>query len=256
MTVHPERSRGAALLVLLLLAAPALADDAPLPPPWGQAKKLGEKMALEDARVCADAKGHVLVVFRLNALYYGDARTLSAVNADGSEVFDPRQQGASASASFSKAGDECEVECGARLVKLPRVHEERATALLLGATYVPNPHQREPHALLRDDRGVYFYVDRGRAPGEEKNFRLYVGPKGAMVLQKMTNVVSDSAGDIFSTKSGDLRLLIDREKASEWIQPRKRTQLRYLDVEENLHLIYAELSVYAGQRLGSPCDDL
>lgn len=246
----------AAVLAVALLAFLAHAEDARLPPVWDQAKTLGQKMALEDTRVCADAKGHVLVLFRLDATYYGDARSLYAVNAEGSSVFDPRQRDGNARASFSSKLDQCEVECGERQVKLPRLPEEKATALLLSAKYLPNPHQREPHALLRDDRGVYFYVDRGRTEGAEKNFRLYVGPKGAMVLQKMTNVVSDSAGDIFSTKSGDLRLLIDREKASEWIQPKKRTQLRYLQVEENLHLIYADLNVYAGQRLGSPCDDL
>jgi hypothetical protein len=244
------------VLLLLLSTGSAQADDAPIPPPWGQAKTLGQKMALEDARVCIDAKGRVLAIHRNESLYYGDARTLISVNSDGSSVFDPRQQKGAAYARFYESHDECEVECGTRVVKLPRVPEEKATALLLAAQYAPNPHQREPHALLRDDRGVYYFVDRGRAEGEEKNFRLYVGPKGAMVMQKMTNVVSDSAGDIFSTKSGDLRLLIDREKASEWIQKRKRTPLRYLEPEENLHLIYAELGVYAGQRLGSPCDDL
>ena len=244
------------VILSVLLAGAAFADDAPIPPPWGEGKKLREKMALEDARVCADAKGRVVVVYRMDALYYGDARTLTAMNSDGSSVFDPRQQENNAAVSYAKAGGECEVECGTRRVKLPRVPEEQASALLLGAKYAPNPHQREPHALLRDDRGTYYFVDRGRAPGEEKNFRLYVGLKGAMTLQKMTNVVSDSAGEIFSTKSGDLRLLIDREKSSEWIQKTKRTPLRFLDVQDNLHLIYAELSVYAGQRLGSPCDDL
>ncbi len=244
------------LVAVVLLASIGLAEDAPLPPVWGNGKTLGQKMALEDARVCADAKGRVLVLYRDDALFYGDARTLSAINGEGSSVFDPRQQDAMARATFWEKPQECEVTCGSRKVRLPRVPEEKASELLLSAKYVPNPHRREPHALLRDDRGVYFYVDRGRGEGEEKNFRLYVGPKGAMVLQKMTNVVSDSAGDIFSTKSGDLRLLIDREKASEWIQPRRRTPLRYLEPEDNLHLIYAELSVYAGQRLGSPCDDM
>ena len=243
-------------VMVVLLASSVLADDAPVPPAWGRAKTLGQKMALEDARVCSDAKGRVLVIQRPNDLYYGDASTLIAVNSDGSSVFDPRQQGSVARASFVEGQNECEVECGTRLVKLARVPEEKAAGLLLAAQYVPNPHQREPHALLRDDRGVYYFVDRGRTEGAEKNFRLYVGRKGAMMLQRMTNVVSDSAGDIFSTRSGDLRLLIDREKASEWIQPRKRTTLRFLQPEENLHLIYAELGVYAGQRLGSPCDDL
>lgn len=245
-----------ALAAVLTVAAFALAEDAPLIPKWGTGKTLGQKMALEDARVCADTKGRVLVVLGNEALYYGDARTLNAINGDGSSVFDPRQQDNTARLTFWDKPQECEVTCGSRTVRVPRVPEEKATELLLAAKYAPNPHQREPHALLRDDRGVYFYVDRGRGEGEEKNFRLYVGPKGAMTLQKMTNVVSDSAGDIFSTRSGDLRLLIDREKASEWIQPRKRTPLRYLEVDDNLHLIYAELNVYAGQRLGSPCDDL
>jgi hypothetical protein len=242
-------------LAVLIISAAALAD-APIPPPWGEAKKLREKIALEDAKVCSDAKGRVLVLSRQNALYYGDAQTLTAMNADGSSVFDPRQQDNLAYASYVKASNDCEVQCGPRRVKLPRMPEDQASALLLSAKYVPNPHQREPHALLRDDRGTYYYVDRGREEGEEKSFRLYVGTKGAMVLQKMTNVVSDSAGEIFSTKSGDLRLLIDRDKSSEWIQKKKRTALRYLETEDNLHLIYAELSVYAGQRLGSPCDDL
>ncbi len=245
-----------AAAVVLLIATGAAADDAPIPPVWREGKTLGDKIELERARVCQDPKGRVLAVDHQHWLYYGDAQTLTAVNSDMSSVFDPRQPGDKASASFNEKAQECEVECGQRLVKLPRVPEERVGALLLGAKYVANPHQREPHALLRDDRGVYYFVDRGRTEGSEKNFRLWVGPKGAMVLQKMTNVVSDSAGDIFSTKSGALRLLIDREKSSEWISPKKRLPLRYLDPAENLHVIYAELGVYAGQRLGSPCDDL
>ncbi len=244
-----------AALCLLLLSPLARADDAPLMPPWREGKTLGDKMALEDARVCADAKGHVIAIGR-EAIYYGDARALMAVNAEGSLVFDPRQREGHARAVFYEKQQQCVVECGERTVNVPRVPEEEASKLLLTVKYLPNPRQREPHALLRDDRGVYFYVDRGRAEGAEKSFRLFVGPKGAMVLQKMTNVVSDSAGDIFSTRSGDLRLLIDREKSSEWIQTRRRTPLRFLAVEENLHVIYAELGVYAGQRLGSPCDDL
>lgn len=243
-------------LVVLLVASLARADDAPLPPAWREGKTLGDQIALERARVCMDAKGRVLAIDHQHSMYYGDAQALTAVNSELSSVFDPRQPADRALASFNEKAQECEVECGQRVVKLPRVPEEKVAALLLGARYQPNPHQREPHALLRDDRGVYYFVDRGRVEGTEKNFRLFVGPKGALVLQKMTNVVSDSAGDIFSTKSGALRLLIDREKSSEWISPKKRTALRYLEASENLHVIYAELGVYAGQRLGSPCDDL
>lgn len=78
-------------LAVLISSVATLADDAPIPPPWGEGKKLREKMALEDARVCSDAKGRVVVIYRQDALYYGDARTLTAMNSDGSSVFDPRQ---------------------------------------------------------------------------------------------------------------------------------------------------------------------
>ena len=140
---------------------------------WREGKTLGDKIELERARVCQDPKGRVLAVDHRHWLYCGDAQTLPAVNPDMSSVFEPRQPGDKASATFNEKAQKCDVA---------------------------NPHQREPHALLRDDRGVYYFVDRGRTEGAEKNFRLWVGPKGAMVLQKMTNVVSDSAGDIVSTK--------------------------------------------------------
>ena len=47
-----------------------------------------------------------------------------------------------------------------------------------------------------------------------------------MTLQKMTNAVSDSEGEIFTTRAGDLRLVIDRQKTSEWVQGGKKTVLR------------------------------
>ena len=245
-----------AMLVSLALAQPTDPLEAPLPPLWRDGRTLGDKVELEQARVCADAQGRVVAIDSVGALYYGDERTLTAVYSDRAMVFDPRQQNEKASASFEESESVCLVACGTRLVKLPLLPEAKASALLVAAKYAAGPHQRAPHALLRDDRGVYYYVDRGRAEGQEQSFRLFVGPKGAMVLQKMTNVVADSAGEIFSTKTGDLRLLIDKEKTSEWIQNGKRTRLRMVPVGENLHLIYADLGVYAGQRLGTPCDDL
>ena len=74
-------------------------------------------------------------------------------------------------------------------------------------------------------------------------------------LLKMTNVVSDSQGDIFTTKKGELRLVLDRKKPS-WFTGKAETELISLPLEENRIMIYTDLGVYAGQRLGTPCDDL
>ncbi|MGZ3440551.1 MAG: hypothetical protein ACXVDD_13605, partial [Polyangia bacterium] len=88
-----------------------------------------------------------------------------------------------------------------------------------------------------------------------KNFRLWAGMKGAMKLQKMTNVVSDSEGDIFSTKTGSLRLILDKHETT-WVANEKKTKLVFLDPADNHIMIYTDLGVYTGEPLGTPCDDL
>jgi hypothetical protein len=121
------------------------------------------------------------------------------------------------------------------------------------------------YALARDDAGTYFFVDRQREPPQSKFFRLYMGKKGEMKPLKMVNVVSDSEGDIFATKTGELRLIIPKEgrggldserREPVWIKGKKRVSLTWVPVEDNAYMIYAELGVYAGQLLGTPCDDL
>lgn len=114
--------------------------------------------------------------------------------------------------------------------------------------------ERRAYGLVRDDTGSYHYVDRG--VGEKsKNFRIFSGRRGQMKLLALTNIVSDSEGDIFATKNGSLRLVLSR-KESIWVQGKKEKKLTVLPVEDNYQLIYGELGVYLGQRLGTPCDDL
>ena len=84
-----------------------------------------------------------------------------------------------------------------------------------------------------------------------------MGPKGNMKLQKMTNVVSDSQGEIFSTKTGDLRLIVGPGGTqSTWVKGAARTSLLAVPVQENLRMIWTELGVYAGEKRSNPCDDL
>ena len=71
----------------------------------------------------------------------------------------------------------------------------------------------------------------------------------------MTNVVSDSEGDIFSTKTGSLRLILNKNEST-WIEGKKQRKLVLVPVEDNARMIYTELGVYTGERLGTPCDDL
>ena len=41
-----------------------------------------------------------------------------------------------------------------------------------------------------------------------------------------------------------------------WIEgTKKKVELRVVPITENLPMIYNELGVYAGARLGTPCDD-
>jgi hypothetical protein len=127
---------------------------------------------------------------------------------------------------------------------------------MISAAKFYKPHWKyRAYALARDNKGVYYYVDRVREPESSMSFRLWAGPRGAMKPQKMVNVVSDSEGDIFATKSGELRLVLDKHETT-WIKNEQKTKLVFLPVEENHVLIYTDLGVYTGEPLGTPCDDL
>jgi hypothetical protein len=261
-----------ALAALVQLAA------SPVIAPWGKGETEAEKQALAKTAVCTDGKSHDVLVApnerQLRQLFYGDGKTFVAVPnppwvLDGSMFLEPRFFCSTMNSSFrgvdlrvysSVDYDEekksCSVRCGERKTDLKVMAADEAKALLLAAKLEPSPQQYVPHALFRDDSGRYFYVDRGFAPEQAKSFRVFMGPKGTLKLQKMINVVSDSEGEIFSTKGGELRMVIDRKQPTLWIQSGKRTTLREVPVEENLPLIYNELGVYTGARLGTPCDDL
>jgi hypothetical protein len=146
------------------------------------------------------------------------------------------------------------VQCGERTVRVKELERDRADDLLDGAKFLDRRFQRSPYALARDDRGVYYYIDRITGT-EKQGFRLFVGPKGALKLTKLVNVVSDTEGDVFATKTGELRLVLSKNEAV-WIKGKARTDLVSVVVEDNLPMIFTELGVYAGQPLGSPCDSL
>jgi hypothetical protein len=249
-------------------------------PPWGKEENLGQRMLLEATQVCTDGKGHYVVVAPQEdekhdlQLYYGDGKQFVEVARpqgfiSATSFLEPRFFNKTANSSFrgmdmrvyshvelDAKEKKCSLQCGEREIKLQVLAGDQARELLRKAAYAPNPQKYVPYALLRDSRGNYYFVDRGFQQSESNSFRVFIGPRGDLKPQKMTNVVSDSEGEIFSTKKGELRLVIDREKTPMWIENSKKSfELRVVPVSENLPLIYNDLGVYTGARLGTPCDD-
>ncbi len=219
-------------------------------------------------KLVTDGKGHYVAFVPFDRdddrVFYGDAKTFHSLpvqggGSSGTESFDvvfvdPRYP-AGARRMFELRDNKYRVTCGDRVTALQLVDDAKAKEIVAAATFGKSPRKRRAYALARDDRGRYFFVDTGRTPDTEKAFKLYVGPKGALKLQKMTNVVSDSEGDIFSTKTGSLRLVLGTAE-SVWIEGKTKTRLTLVPVEDNAAMIYGELGVYSGERLGTPCDDL
>lgn len=249
------------LLATVGLAGIAAADTDPAADDVIDVKPVAAKL-----RAVTDGKGHYVVVepFDISSdhIYYGDGKNFWRLRTIGG--------GAEGDISFDRTfwsptvehqawlqfkDKTWKVACGKRETTLTEVPKADALKMVTTAAFHGPFWRRQAYSLARDDRGRYYYVDRFRDEYGQKGFRLFVGPKGNLKPQRMTNVVNDSKGDIFSTKTGELRLVLSREEST-WIQGKKRMTLVNVPVEDNIGLIYVELGVYANQRLGTPCDDL
>jgi len=244
-----------ALLLRLSLAAEPAADP------------LDVSAVRDKLVVVEDGQGHYIAVIPFgdsiwDHLYWSQdgkefyQQRVFGGGSSGTESFDrnfwePRVRNHNG-ASFGMHEGAYKLWCAERITVFKALEQNKATAMLAAARFHPPRWRYRAYALARDDAGTYYYVDRRRDEGSME-FRLYSGPRGSMKPLKMVNVVSDSEGDIFSTKSGELRLVLDK-KESAWVQKGKRQQLKSLPVEDNVPLIYADLGVYTGQPLGTPCD--
>ena len=114
--------------------------------------------------------------------------------------------------------------------------------------------KRQAHVLARDDAGTYYFVDRLRDEEGGKGYRIFAGPAGGMKELPMTNVISDSVGQIYATKRGELRLITSNAEIT-WMKGGAKAALTRVPVEDNLALVYGDLGVYPGG-LGTPCDDM
>jgi hypothetical protein len=223
-------------------------------------------------KVLTDGKGHYLAVMPFTIgdgadtgyLFYGDGKTFWAQrrisggrNGDesfNSSFWEPRVN-AGYKASFGMSNKKWTVQCDERVTEVKPLDKAEGQKLLAAAQFMATRWKRRAYALARDNAGTYYYVDRAREPENNKDFRVFRGPKGAVKPQKMLNAVNDSEGDIFITKAGKLRLVLDKHETT-WLEGAKQVKLTALPVEDNHVMIYTDLGVYAGERLGTPCDDL
>jgi hypothetical protein len=141
--------------------------------------------------------------------------------------------------------------------KLVQLKADEAKALLTHATFLPPLFHRQGHRLARDDDAVYYYIDRLRDEFGGNGYRIFIGPAGDLKPQQMTNIARDSAGEIFATKGGQMKIVIkddDKHVQGTWVRGGKRVELTMLPVEDNIYLIYRDFGLYGA--LGTPCDDM
>ncbi len=268
------------IAALVALATTAHADDKPI-----STKEVADKLS-----VFKDDFGSYYVSPKPNTMkseadnqwvFYGDAKGMyqqvivgSSIGSGGDYewvIWSPRVKGlANANLTLDrKVGMSVACEWKDRhYVKktLTELAPDATKAFLAKTPFYPRLWKRSAHFLARDDDGVYYYVDRLSDEAGGNGFKVYVGMKGQAKEMPLTNIASDSAGEIFATKGGDLKIVTaagkddvrDADQAKEakafFKKGGKKTELTVLPLMDNRYLIYRELGIYG--RLGVVCDDL
>jgi hypothetical protein len=261
------------LIVALMLIVGGTAVAQPKAPakPGDKPKTIDAKAIADKLEVFRDDEGNYYVSPRRGALddsadqwvFFGDGKTMYQQRVvgygadDGGfewSLWSPRVKGIQL-ASFNAKTVKPSVQCKQQDQKpLKSLTVDEAKAVFARATFLPPLWQRQAHFLARDDEGNYFFVDRFREEHGGKGYRVFSGQKGAMKELAMTNVVSDSAGEIYATKSGDLRIVTEGSTGKAyWKKGQTKNELIVLDLWQNRYLIYRELGIYG--RLGVLCDD-
>jgi len=264
--------RPVAIAVTLLFGAgAALAQTAEAPPLKKKKKKVDDDA--EDVAavkksliVLTDGEGGYLVVDPSwgdqHWLFFGDGKTfwrlrVGSAGADGTQgtwdmrFWSPRVAGQAD--ITAKVGGKYVLSCGAHDRDLKKLPDGEAAKMIADGLFKKPFWRRQAQFLARDDTGTYYYVDRLRDEHGGKGHRIFVGPKGALKEMPMTNIVSDSVGEIYSTKKGELRFIVS-QNAAQWVRGAVKTELTIVPVEDNVKMIYGDLGVYEGT-LGTPCDE-
>jgi hypothetical protein len=268
-------------LVILLCASTAAAapkkPDPVRPPPENRLatdkpKPIDIAPVIDKLDVFKDDVGNYYVSPRPGTLdfndagawvFFGDGKAMYQQRVIGSSVeggkhyqwnlWSPRAKGLSA-ALLDLSDDALVLECRQKSKRsLTRLKADEARTFLSHATFYPPLWTRQAHLLARDDDATYYYVDELREELGGNGYRVFIGPKGAMKEVPLANIATDTAGEIFATKSGQLKLISGQGKQAYWIKGGKKTELTVVDTYENRYLIYRELGIYGS--LGAVCDD-
>jgi len=277
------RGSGAVLLCasVAFLAAEAAATAQPpaIATPGKRPQRLPDEVDVDrvkpDMLVLHDGHGHYLALVALREMamtFYGDGRTFHQLRVTTS--FAAAKVGNSSRRFWSPistdadiildTGGKWTVRCSDRTTPMVPLDPEQNREMLAGARFMKPFWKRQAHALARDERGTYYYVDmvrddrppmeRADDPNPVRGYRLYVGRKGRMKEQRLTDTVDDSKGLVLSTRAGDLAIETGLRSALFTAGRGKPRSLVYLPVEDNLLLIYRDLGLY--KKLGIPCDDM
>ncbi len=149
------------------------------------------------------------------------------------------------------------LNCGSDLKEFTETDHAFGSAILANAKREPRIWQYERFALARDDHGTYYYVDRLTKKLGSKGFRVFKGPRGALKLTNLVDIVDDSNGMIFATTKGKLRLILKtngRITEARWIKGKKERGLTHLSLATNKEFIYGDLGVYSDTPFGTICD--
>jgi len=249
--------------VVAVLVVPLAAQAEPKPTPV-DIKAYRDKLV-----VLTDAAGGIYVVkpgedphlfFGTGKQLYEQSITGRSANGDGwsVDVYAPRV-GNFQPGSVMRSPDDATYSkfCGNdHKTGLSLVTGEKARAIVDKSQFLSTAVLRLPHAFFRDDAGTYYYVDALREQYGGKGYRVFVGKKGAMKQLPLSDIANDSAGEVFSTKTGDLRLVMNdgQPKSGLWIKGEKKKDLVVLDTDRDSPMIFKELGIYGF--LGTICDDL
>ncbi len=246
-------------MVMGLFAGVAAADPKPQP--------IDMKPIRDQLQVAQDAKGglYVFIPGKESRLWYGTGKELyeqwvifRSANGDAWDIstWSPRltnMQPAALRRSENNTYDRwCNAE--AETAQLTLLTGDRAKQALDKHVLMTELLGRRPKFLARDESAVYYYVDR-LVGG--KGERLFVGKKGAMKEVELIDTSSDTAGSVYTSKTGELRLVDTHQggaSTAAWVKGDKRTELIRLDLDVNSHVIFSELGIY--KQIGTLCEDL
>jgi hypothetical protein len=258
------RARGA-LLPLLVLTGIASAGGEPKP------TAVDIKPFRDQLLVLEDAQGGTYVVLpgSDSRVWYGASgknvyeQVVVTRGSNGETggwsfgVWAPRLSGLTPATIQRRDDGAYERFCDDKQAPLKVVPADRAKLLIGKLSFLTTGITRRAHLFARDDAAVYYYVDVIAKQYGGGGYRVFVGKKGAMKQLPLSDVATDSAGEVYSTKSGDVRFVIDatdpKKNAAYWVKGEKKNPLFLLDTDVNSHVIWADLGIY--QFIGTPCDE-